>query len=99
MRKDLEQIKYILKKEFPKLQTQYNIATLELFGSYIRGKQSESSDIDILVTFTKAPSLFKFLELEEYLSNLLDIKVDLVMKKALKPNIGKRILSEAQPLL
>lgn len=98
MKKELAQIKKLLNKELPKLQAKYNIATLELFGSYVWGDQTEASDIDILVTFTKAPSLFKFLELEEYLSNLLGIKVDLVMKKALKPNIGKRILSEAQPL-
>lgn len=98
MKKDLGQIKSILKKELPKLQAKYDIEALELFGSFVRGEHSTSSDIDILVTFTKAPSLFKFLELEECLSNLLGIKVDLVMKKALKPNIAKRILSEAQPL-
>ncbi len=38
--------------------------------------------------------LIKFAELEEYLSDLLRAKVDLVMKSALKPQIGKRILEE-----
>lgn len=65
------------------------MATIELFGSFIRNEQQANSDLDILVTFSKAPSLFKFIELEDYLSDLLGIKVDLVMKSALKPNIGK----------
>jgi len=38
--------------------------------------------------------LIKFVELEEYLSELLGMKVDLVMKSALKPRIGERILRE-----
>ena len=44
--------------------------------------------------FKEAPGLFKFLELEERLKTILKVKVDLVMKSALKPQIGKRILSE-----
>ena len=39
-------------------------------------------------------NFFHYLEFEEYLSNLLEIKVDLVMKKALKPDIGRNILKE-----
>ncbi|NOX88763.1 MAG: nucleotidyltransferase family protein [Calditrichaeota bacterium] len=99
MKKQIENIKNLLRKELPRLRSQYNVATLELFGSYVRNEQRAKSDIDILVTFTKPPSLFKFIELEDYLSDLLKIKVDLVMKNSLKPNIGKRILSEAQSIL
>jgi uncharacterized protein len=40
------------------------------------------------------PGLLKFLELEYYLSDLLGMKVDLVIKDALKPAIGKRIIRE-----
>jgi len=50
--------------------------------------------VDILVEFKKPIGLFKFLELEEYLSDLIGRKVDLVSKKALKPRIGKHILRE-----
>jgi len=38
--------------------------------------------------------LIKFVELEEYISSLIGIKVDLVTKSALKPRIGKYILKE-----
>ena len=43
---------------------------------------------------TEAPTLFEFVELEQRLSDLLGVRVDLVMRSALKPHIGQRILSE-----
>lgn len=95
MRKDLENIIVKLRKEFPRLQTQFKVSSLEIFGSFVRGEQKENSDLDVLVTFSDPPSLFTFIELEDDLSNLLGIKVDLVMKSALKANIKQRILSEA----
>jgi hypothetical protein len=54
--------------------------------------------LDVLVEFDRVPSLFEFIRLERYLSELLKIKVDLVMKSALKPAIGRHILEEAQPV-
>jgi len=54
--------------------------------------------LDILVSFSKTPGLFEFIRLENYLNDLLGIKVDLVMRTALKPNIGKQIISEARPV-
>ncbi len=99
MKNELENITSKLQEELPRLRAQYNVATIKLFGSFIRNEQRANSDLDILVTFSQAPSLFKFIELEEHLSDLLGIKVDLVMKNSLKPNIGKRILSEAKAIL
>ena len=63
-------------------------------GSYSRGQQRKSSDIDILVQFERPIGLLKFLKLENYLSNLLETKVDLVTKQARKPHIGEQILRE-----
>lgn len=60
----------------------------------MRGEQEPESDLDILVEFEEAPSLFEYIRLEDYLSGILGVKVDLVMKSALKPAIGKRILYE-----
>lgn len=99
MKSELENIIAKLRSELPRIKSQYNVATLEIFGSFVRHEQKANSDIDILVTFSKAPSLFKFIELEDYLSKLLGLKVDLVMKNSLKPNIGKKIISEAQAIL
>ncbi|MEL7665796.1 MAG: nucleotidyltransferase family protein [Methanosarcina mazei] len=86
----------ILRQHLPELKEKYSVNYLGVFGSYIRGEQTEDSDLDILVQFDKKPGLFKYIELEDHLSELLGVKVDLVMKSALKPNIGKRILSEVE---
>jgi len=99
MKNELKNITFKLKKELPKLKSQYNVTILEVFGSFVRNEQNANSDLDILISFSKAPSLFKFIELENYLSELLDVKVDLVMKSSLKPNIGQRILAEAQSII
>jgi predicted nucleotidyltransferase len=96
--KSLSYIKQKLHQELPLLTKQYNVKSLGVFGSYVHQKQCPDSDIDILVTFMETPSLFKFIELECYLTDLLDIKVDLVMKDGLKPRIGERILREVVPI-
>ncbi len=94
--KSIDEIKKILKKNESILKENYGIKEIGIFGSYVRGEQKRGSDIDILVEFYPDSSidLIKFVELEEYLSDLLGIRVDLVMKSALKPRIGKRILKE-----
>ncbi len=74
--------------------TKYKIKQIGLFGSYAKGKQKKESDIDILVEFSEVIDFFEFLEIEEYLTDILGSKVDLVMKPVLKPEIGKQILSE-----
>lgn len=99
MKKDFKNISAVLRKELPKLKSEFKVATLEVFGSYVRNEQRYNSDLDILVTFIKAPNLFQFIELENYLSDLFELKVDLVMRSSLKPNIGKRIISEARSII
>lgn len=94
----LQKLMEILRQQRPMLAEQYNVATLEVFGSYVRHEQKKNSDLDILVTFSKPPSLFKFVRLENHLSDTLGVKVDLVMKDSLKPAIGKNILREVLPV-
>jgi len=69
-----------------------------LSGSYLHSEQRKHGDLDLLVEFDRVPSFFEFLRLERYLSELLNVTVDLVMKSALKPAIGRHILEEAQPV-
>ena len=92
--KRVEEIKKILKDNKSVLKDEYGVIEIGLFGSYIKGNQKEASDVDILVEFEKAIDLFAFVQLKNHLSVLLGANVDLVIKKALKPKIGKRILSE-----
>jgi predicted nucleotidyltransferase len=70
------------------------VKTIGVFGSYVRGEQKATSDVDVLVEFEQPIGLFEFMALENYLTELLGVKVDLVSKKALKPYIGKHILAE-----
>ncbi len=88
------ELKNKIKKCKSYLQTKFSVNQIGIFGSYAKGTQRKSSDLDILVVFRKSPGLFTFLELEEYLSQLLGIKVDLVTKNSLKPVIGKTIMKE-----
>jgi Predicted nucleotidyltransferases len=96
--RDSEYFIKILRQHLPELKEKYSVSSLGVFGSYIRGEQTKDSDLDVLVQFDKKPGLLKYIELENYLSDLLGIKVDLVMKSALKPNIGARILNEVKTL-
>lgn len=82
----------------PQLAERYGIKEIGIFGSYVRGEQGEKSDVDVLVDFTSSISLLDFIHLENELSDLLGIKVDLVMRTALKPRIGKHILEEVVPV-
>lgn len=91
----LQKFVEILRENKSYLVEQYHVATLEIFGSYVRHEERKNSDLDLLVTFTRSPSLLKYVRLENYLSDLLGVKVDLVMKDSLKPTIGKNILREA----
>ncbi len=94
----LAEKKRLLQKAFPQLQHRYGVRQLWLFGSHVRGEQTTKSDLDVLVDFTVPPTLFQFVRLQDELSDLLGISVDLVMKTALKQQIGEQILSEMIPV-
>jgi predicted nucleotidyltransferase len=91
---EIDEFKNRINSHRKELEDEYSVKDIGLFGSYIKGKQDEGSDLDVLVEFSKPISLFTFTRLQRYLSQLLGVEVDLVMRKALKPRIGERILSE-----
>ena len=91
----LAQLLAQLRPLLPDLRERYGVRSLGIFGSYVRGEQQPDSDLDLLVEFDdRALSLLDFIRVENELSDLLNLKVDLVEKRALKPHIGRRILSE-----
>ncbi len=91
---ELTQLVETLRRQLPLLAERYRVKSLAVFGSYVRHEQGPDSDLDLLVTFDELPSLLKFIELENYLSDLVGVKVDLVMPDTLKPRISKRIMNE-----
>lgn len=82
-----------LKLVKPILKEKYKVNKIGYFGSYARGEQTEQSDIDILVEFSEPVGL-EFIELKDYLEEVLDKKVDLVTENALKPQLKDSILQE-----
>ncbi len=97
-RPSLDQIIQDLRQMMPELTSNYGVQTLGLFGSFVHGEQDRRSDLDLLVDFYRVPTLFQFIRLEEKLREKLGVKVDLVMKSALKPKIGQQILREVIPV-
>ena len=92
--KTLIEIQNILTEIKSQLTDEYHISQLGIFGSYARGDYNSASDIDILVEYAQKPSLFDLIELQNYLSDRLQMKVDLVTKDGLKPQIKEKILAE-----
>lgn len=94
--KTKEEILNKLKEVKPTLYREFYIKNLGLFGSYVRGENSDSSDIDILIEYdeSKPFSLFTLIGLEDFLTKLFNLKVDLVNKKSIKPALKENILKE-----
>lgn len=95
--KSLQQIKRQIVYLKPILNERFAVQTIELFGSYVRGEQTEKSDLDVLVTFREPNDidLFKFIELRLFLKDELGIEVDLIEKDTVKPRIKARVFEEA----
>ena len=94
MSTDLKEIKKVIDQQAEVLTKKYKVKSIGVFGSVARGDNTKKSDVDVLVEFSEPIGLFKFIGLENYLSDVLERKVDLVTKKGLKPTIKDDILKE-----
>ena len=92
--KTLSEIKEILRKHKKELKERYKVTSIAIFGSYARNEQKETSDIDILIDYYKPISLLKLIELENYLSDLLGVKVDLITKNSIHNPYVKKSIEE-----
>lgn len=92
---DLEDIKT---KIIPILK-EAGIKRSSLFGSYVRGDATSTSDIDILVDYPDGLSLFDVVDIQTKLEAALGMKVDLVSFDRIKPRIKQSILSSQVPVL
>ena len=89
----------ILREHMPELERDYGVASLALFGSYVRGEEQEGSDLDVLVDFSRPIGMFGFGELCDRLSALVGTSVDLTtVRSASSHRSGKRLLREAIPV-
>ena len=88
-----EEIEATLKGFKPFLREKFKVKEIGIFGSYLRGEETEESDVDILVEFYK-PIGWEFIDFKEFLEEILGKEVDLVTVRALKPQLRDKILKE-----
>jgi len=77
-----------------KVSDEYSVKTIGVFGSVARNEETEQSDIDLLVEFSRPVGFVTFMRLENFLSEQLGARVDLVTPDSLKPVIRQDVLSE-----
>ena len=92
--KNKDEILQILKQHKEELYKKYSVKEIGLFGSFARGEETDKSDIDILVEFKNPVGLLSVSSLENYLSDLLGIRVDLVRKRNIRKELKDNILNE-----
>lgn len=95
MKKSVIQISKILRGLNRFIRIEYKVSKLKIFGSYAKNKNDSKSDLDLLVTFSETPGLLKFIELENFLSDKIGVKVDLVMEDSIKYRLRDSILNNA----
>ncbi len=91
----LDKIMHTLENEKEGIRTAYHVRKVGVFGSVARGEEKKRSDVDVLVEFTDAASLFDLVGLSDFLAKKLGRKVEVVSKRAMKPDILRNALKDA----
>ncbi len=92
--KTLQEIESILRDQKPILRQKFKVKEIGIFGSFVRGEQKDTSDLDLLIDFEEPLGLIRYVGLQNYLSDKIGERVDLVTKSGLKPRISGHILKE-----
>ncbi len=93
--KSLEEILKSIRAHEQELREQFGVKRLAIFGSYSRGEQTETSDLDLLVEFERPVSLLSLVGLENRLGDMIGVKVDVVPQDDVRPELRDEILGEA----
>ena len=83
-----------LRTERERLQREYGVKSLALFGSVARDEATAASDLDLLVEFDRPTGLLGLFNLQAHLEELLGCPVDLGTPSSLKPRVRHRVLAE-----
>ena len=95
---DMQDLVIKLKELKPIIAARYKAKEIGLFGSFVRGEQGASSDIDVLVEFDEEADLFDLIGLALWLEEELQRKVDVVPKRALREELRESVLQEVVAL-
>ncbi len=85
--KTLNEIERLILEHSDTLKEDFKVKSIKIFGSYAEGRQKEDSDLDLIVDFFETPTYFDIVKLEDYLSGILNIKVDLLTEEGISPHI------------
>lgn len=84
-----------LEQSVPDLRADFGVKRIGIFGSFARGEQKRTSDVDVLVEFAPGKATFdNFMKLAFYLEELFSRKVDLLTVKGIDRYIRSRVESE-----
>jgi hypothetical protein len=89
----------VIKKKILPILKKYGVTRAGVFGSVVRGEETQESDIDILVEIEGRMSLLDFVGLKLELEEALGKKIDLGEYSTIKPIIKEQILSEEVGIL
>jgi hypothetical protein len=98
MQRSLEEVRQQLQVLKPTLKKRFKVETIDIFGSYARGEQTEKSDLDILITYSEMVDLLLVAGLRRYLKRKLHLKVDVISKEFLNKHIKDQVLEEVVPV-
>lgn len=93
--KTLAEIQCALRDHEQELLLKHKMRVVGIFGSYVRQQQKRGSDLDLLVEFDEPASLLALVRAEIYLSKVLGVKVDLIPRQDIRPELRERIMQEA----
>lgn len=94
MNEKAARILQVLKELKEQIMKEYKAEVVGIFGSYARGEEKGSSDVDILVRFFEGATLFDFIGLANFLEEKLGVKVDIVSERAVKEELREQIVRE-----
>ena len=85
----------LLRQHEPEIQKKFGVATIGIFGSFVRGEERPDSDVDVLVTFQNGRETFdNYMDCKFYLEDLFGRTVDLIIQDTIKKRLRPYILAE-----
>ena len=94
----LEEIRQTLRPRLAALTGTYCVKSLGIYGPYAIGQAQPGNEVGVLVEYYRKPGLFKFVELENELTEILGVKVHLSTLDGFGPEIASHINSELAPV-
>ncbi|OQW55983.1 MAG: hypothetical protein A4S17_05540 [Proteobacteria bacterium HN_bin10] len=98
MAQPLDRLTAQLRALKPELAEKFGVSGFAVFGSYARNEAGPDSDLDLLLDFSRTPSLFELSRLDQILEQTLGVKVDTVPRDSLNPRYAAFILPELVPV-